>query len=212
MARSPDAGEQALHVPRQDCVALGAGQPGNSIDGVDRVGIAHLERVVGAEQDPVYPSQINQVADCVRLMQHRVEVEEAQSIGGRGAHVFGNDLGLGHPGTLHPPDLIRQETATVNDTHLEVGVALQDPGEEKTGNSNRALGGAADDVVQEVGREINPRQRIQGMQQQQTTLAGGLGPEWIELGSDQVEIAHHGADLDADHAKHFDGIAELFSS
>ncbi len=145
-------------------------------------------------------------------MQHRVEVEEAQSIGGRGAHVFGNDLGLGHPGTLHPPDLIRQETATVNDTHLEVGVALQDPGEEKTGNSNRALGGAADDVVQEVGREINPRQRIQGMQQQQTTLAGGLGPEWIELGSDQVEIAHHGADLDADHAKHFDGIAELFSS
>lgn len=97
----------------------------------------------------------------------------------------------------------------MHDAHPELRVPLEQPAQEQSCYGDRRLRRPAHDIVQQVGAEIDPGQRVERMEHDQAAQPGRLLPEGIEVGIRQVDIAHPGSDLNTHHPQLFHCMTQL---
>jgi hypothetical protein len=81
----------------------------------------------------------------------------------------------------------------------QVGIALENPAEEKVSDRHGRLGGPADHVLEEVATEIDSPQRVVGVKQDQAAEVVGHLPEGVQSRLVQGHPVDVGSDLGSDH-------------
>src|SRR6266478_3525633 len=74
--------QQSGCVGAEDRLALGVVEPGGALDKADRVGLAHIGRIVGAHQDVIGAVLVDEIVELVVSVDEGIEVDPLE-IGGR---------------------------------------------------------------------------------------------------------------------------------
>ncbi len=109
-------------------------------DGAERVGVAHLERVVAAQHHLVGSDDGEQVAQRQRGVHDGVEPQRAQQVARPGAHQGGGAAGVTVERVVPAADLVRREPAAVHERPAHVRVPVDDTAEHEVTDGDRGLG------------------------------------------------------------------------
>ena len=166
----------------------------------ERVVVAHVVRVVGAEQHVVGAVEVDQVLQLAGLEDHGVEEELAQVGGGRLRDALTHVLARA-PAVVEPSRVGRQVAAAVHHEDLEAGMAFDDAVEDQMRGGEGGFERVADDVDEVV--VLHPL-RMGGslrVDDDDESECLDLGPERVEALAGDLLALDVGADLDTAHAE-----------
>ena len=174
-----------------------AERPGDRLDQVDRVLLAHVERVVRPEDDPRGAHHRHQVRHEQRLEHQVVDPDPVQVLGGRArdrVHLRADLVAVDGPREVR-----RQVAAPVRRHDVQHREPLQDAAEDQVRQRDRRVQRVPDDVAQVVLRDSLAEGGPGRVDEDRGAVLLGGGPERVERRIVQVHVLDARPDLDAAH-------------
>ena len=174
----------------------------------DAIEVAHVERIIAAEQHAVGADFFDQEFEDRRLVHDGVVIEPPDR---RGRTIGQIHLGFRTHviGVLEAAGLVGHEAAAVRQADFQLPMPLQDAAEHQAGGGNRGVERQPDEILHVVGRQPLAGDAAMRMDEDERAELFRRRPERFERGIVEIAAVDVGADHGATQAEFGHGPAQL---